>query len=93
MTTALAPTRPQTGVSQTTLVPLAAREMRRFVVNPVFLFAVVMTAWTTWTPSASDAATEIDSVTCGSRVLTNSPRTRSPWRRAARAAGWDLDPT
>ena len=31
-----------------TFVPLAAREMHRFVVNPVFLFAVAMTAWMTW---------------------------------------------
>jgi hypothetical protein len=60
MTTALVPARPQAGVGQTTLVALAVREMRRFVVNPVFLFAVVMSAWTTWTPSA--AGTEIDSV-------------------------------
>ena len=60
MTTALAPARPQTGVGRTTLVALAARETRRFVVNPVFLFAVVMTAWVTWTQSAS--VTEIDSV-------------------------------
>jgi hypothetical protein len=60
MTTALAPARPQTGVGQTTLVALAAREMRRFVLNPVFLFAVVMTAWTTWSPQR--AVTEIDSV-------------------------------
>ena len=61
MTTALAPARPQTGVGRTTFVALAARELRRFVVNPVFLFAVVMTAWTTWTPSGSGG--EIDSVT------------------------------
>ena len=37
VTTALAPARPQTGAGQTTLVALAAREMRRFVLNPVFL--------------------------------------------------------
>jgi hypothetical protein len=60
VTAAVAPTRPQTGVGRTTLVVLAAREMRRFAANPVFLFAVVMTAWTGWTPSAS--VTEIDSV-------------------------------
>ena len=60
MTTALAPARPEAAAGQTTLVALAAREMRRFVLNPVFLFAVVMTAWTTWTPQR--AVTEIDSV-------------------------------
>ena len=48
MTAALAPARPRAGASRATLVPLAAREMHRFALNPVFLFAVVMTAWTTW---------------------------------------------
>jgi hypothetical protein len=60
VTATLAPARAQAAAGRTTFVALAAREMRRFVVNPVFLFAVVMTAWTTWTPSA--AGTEIDSV-------------------------------
>ena len=49
MTAALAPARPGADGGRAALVPLAAREMRRFVLNPVFLFAVVMTAWTTWT--------------------------------------------
>jgi hypothetical protein len=44
----LAPARPESAAGRTTFVALAAREMHRFVVNPVFLFAVVMTAWTTW---------------------------------------------
>ena len=48
MTATLAPTRPQAGAARTTLVALAARELRRFVVNPVFLFAIALTAWTTW---------------------------------------------
>ena len=61
MTTALAPARPETGGGQTTLVALAARETRRFAVNPIFLFGVVMTAWTTWT-GGGGATTEIDSV-------------------------------
>ena len=52
MNATLAPARPRTAAGRATLVALAAREMRRFVVNPVFLFAVVMTAWTTWTPRA-----------------------------------------
>ena len=48
MTAALAPARPEAAASRATLVPLAAREMHRFALSPVFLFAVVMTAWTTW---------------------------------------------
>jgi hypothetical protein len=48
MTTTLAPARPEASGGRATLVPLAARETRRFVLNPVFLFAVVFTAWWTW---------------------------------------------
>ena len=48
MTATLAPARPEPATGRTTFVALAAREMHRFVLNPVFLFAVVMTAWTTW---------------------------------------------
>ncbi len=48
MTATLAPARPGAAAGRATLVALAAREMRRFVGNPVFLFAVAMTAWTTW---------------------------------------------
>jgi hypothetical protein len=48
VTATLAPARAEAAAGRTTLAALAAREMRRFVVNPVFLFAVVMTAWTTW---------------------------------------------
>jgi hypothetical protein len=44
----LAPARSEAAAGRTTFVALAAREMRRFVVNPVFLFAVVMTAWSVW---------------------------------------------
>jgi hypothetical protein len=44
-----------------TLVPLAARELRRFVLNPVFLFAVVMTLWVAWS-RAGATVTEIDEV-------------------------------
>jgi hypothetical protein len=40
---------------------LAAREMRRFVLNPVFLLAVAMTAWLTWAGPGT-TVTEIDSV-------------------------------
>ena len=59
MTTTLAPARPEAVAGRATLAALAAREMRRFVVNPVFLFAVVMTAWTTW-DGRSASVTEID---------------------------------
>ena len=48
MNATLAPARPESAAGRTTFVALAAREMHRFVVNPVFLFAVAMTAWTTW---------------------------------------------
>ena len=61
MTATLAPPRPESVAGRATFVALAARELRRFVVNPVFLAAVVLTAWTTWgNPSAS--VTEIDNV-------------------------------
>jgi hypothetical protein len=40
MTTALAPARPGAAAGRATFVPLAARETRRFALNPVFLFAV-----------------------------------------------------
>ena len=61
MTATLAPARPEAVAGRTTFVALAARELRRFVVNPVFLFAVVMTAWTTWS-DRSAPVTEIDTV-------------------------------
>ena len=48
MTTMLAPGRAQAAAGRTTFVALAGRELRRFAVNPVFLFAVVMTAWSVW---------------------------------------------
>jgi len=47
--TTLAPARPEAAASRATFTALAAREMRRFIVNPVFLLAVVLTAWSTWT--------------------------------------------
>ena len=61
MTATLAPTRPESGAGRSTFVALAARELRRFVVNPVFLFAVVMTAWIMWS-GPSTTVTEIDTV-------------------------------
>ena len=48
MTTTLAFGPPATAPGRATFTALAIREARRLVVNPVFLFAVVMTAWTTW---------------------------------------------
>jgi len=53
--------RPGAVAGRAALVPLAAREMRRFVLNPVFLFAVVMTEWITWT-GGGGTTTEIDEV-------------------------------
>ena len=61
MTAALEVARPEAVARRATLVPLAARELRRFVLNPVFLFAVVMTMWVAWS-RAGAAVTEIDEV-------------------------------
>jgi hypothetical protein len=61
MTTTLTLGTPATAPGRATLVPLAARELRRFVLNPVFLFAVVMTMWVAWS-RAGAAVTEIDEV-------------------------------
>jgi hypothetical protein len=52
---------PEAVAGRATLVPLAAREMRRFVLNPVFLFAVVMAEWITWA-GGGGTTTEIDEV-------------------------------
>jgi hypothetical protein len=38
---------PEAAAGRATFTALAARETRRFVLNPVFLFAVAITAWTT----------------------------------------------
>ena len=61
MTTTLTFGTPEAAARRATLVPLAARELRRFVLNPVFLFAVVMTMWVAWS-RAGAAVTEIDEV-------------------------------
>jgi hypothetical protein len=61
MTTAVAPARPGAGGGRATFVPLAVRETRRFVLNPVFLFIVVMTAWWTWAGRGT-AVADIDLV-------------------------------
>ena len=44
VTTTLAPARPAAAAGRSTFVALAARELRRFVVNPVFLVAVALIA-------------------------------------------------
>ena len=60
MTTTLAPARPGAGAGRITFVALAAREMRRFVLNPVFLVAVAMTAY--WGSGPGTTVIEIDTV-------------------------------
>jgi hypothetical protein len=52
---------PEAVARRATLVPLAARELRRFVLNPVFLFGVVLAEWITWT-GGGGPTTEIDEV-------------------------------
>jgi len=48
MTTALAPARPAAGAGRATFAALAARETRRFALNPVFLAAAGLTAYILW---------------------------------------------
>jgi len=52
VTATLAAGRPDAIDGRSTFVALAARELRRFVVIPVLLFAVVMTLWTASTDQA-----------------------------------------
>jgi hypothetical protein len=52
---------PATSPGRAAFTALAARETRRFVLNPVFLLAVVMTMWVAWS-RAGAAVTEIDEV-------------------------------
>jgi hypothetical protein len=59
MTMTLAPARAHADAGRTTFIALAGRELRRFVVNPAFLFAIAATAWTTW-GNQSTPVTEID---------------------------------
>ena len=63
MTTALVPVRPTAVAGRATFAALAVRELRRFVLNPVFLFAVAITAYSMW-GSRSASVTEIDTVNC-----------------------------
>ena len=62
MTATLAPARPAADAGRTTFVALAAREARRFVLNPVFLFAVAITAWTRLADPPVSTVTDIDAV-------------------------------
>jgi hypothetical protein len=59
MTTALAPARPGAADGRATFAALAARETRRFALNPVFLLAVALTAYILWSGQRG-TATEID---------------------------------
>jgi hypothetical protein len=58
MTATLASARPEAVAGRAALVPLAVRELRRFVLNPVFLSGVAMAAWWAWAVPRAD--TEID---------------------------------
>jgi hypothetical protein len=60
MTTTRAPAGARTAAGRTAFAALAAREMRRFAVNPVFLFAVAMTVLVL--SSDPGTVTEIDTV-------------------------------
>jgi hypothetical protein len=53
--------RPEAVGGRAALVPLAARELRRYVLNPIFLCAVVLTIWVAWS-RAGAVVTEIDEV-------------------------------
>ena len=48
MTATLAPARPEATAGRATVAALAARETRRFALNPVFLLAVALTAYVLW---------------------------------------------
>ena len=58
MTTALAPARPAAAAGRARFAALAARETRRFVLNPVFLFAVAITVYAPW--AGPGTVTDID---------------------------------
>ena len=61
MTATLEFGRPEAVAGRATLVPLAARELRRFVLNPVFLSSVAIAAWWAWKMPRADP--EIDELT------------------------------
>ena len=53
MNATLAPTRPESSAGRTTFALLAARELRRLVLNPVFLAAAALTAFFLWSGQRS----------------------------------------
>jgi hypothetical protein len=59
VTATLAAARPEAVAGRATLAALAARELRRFVANPVFLAGAALTALTLW-DSGRTVVTEID---------------------------------
>ncbi len=59
MTATLAPARPGAAAGRTTFAALAARETRRFVLNPVFLAAAGLAAYELWSGQRG-TVTEID---------------------------------
>ena len=99
MTTALAPARPAASAGRATFAALAARETRRFALNPVFLLAVALTAYALWSGQRS-TVTDIDNVNpiaavflCVIAVLVAllrgaegrcAPGSSVPWRSRAR---------
>jgi hypothetical protein len=60
VTTALVPARPGAVAGRATFAALAVRELRRFVLNPVFLFAVAITVAALWVRPR--AVSDIDNV-------------------------------
>jgi hypothetical protein len=69
MDSRLAAARPEAGAGQTTFRVLAAREMRRFVLNPIFLAAAGLTAVALWSAHLS-TVTEIDGANTISAVFS-----------------------
>jgi hypothetical protein len=61
MTTALATTRPETAAGRDAFTALAAREVRRFVANPVFLAGLALAALALWNDGQTQV-TEIDTL-------------------------------
>jgi hypothetical protein len=88
VTTALVPARPGAVAGRATFAALAVRELRRYVVNPVFLFAVAITVATLWVRPTT--VTDIDNVNWVAAIflggfgmmaafwLTRSMRTSAP---------------
>ena len=67
MTTALAPARPGAVGGRATFAALTVRELRRFVVNPVFLFAVAITVAALWVSPTT--VTDIDNVNWAAAIF------------------------